>query len=408
MRNQRGMTLVMAMALALVLGILGYALVQVAQYETRFMVKGTKSDAAFYLANAGIEYAIYKIRNAENYSGSETVILGDGVFVSSTTALGNDEYEITSTGYIPDETNPKEKRTIKAKVTRTGGMPGADDDSVIRGAQEVQVSDNTSMRGTLRCNAKITVEGGTLKIYKGPHSGQGDVLSHTDILIKSTGHLHFDPTDDDAELRARGNIYPNGEIKDCDEYSPGDTTSDTDKLDLSISFDTTTLLDKCCTHGSTWDSEFNLSSGTTHVQYFPNGITFNSNTVFVGTGTLVAKAGEKIKFNCSVGSYKDSNPFNSTFCRMNIIILGGTGAQEVDFAGSGTKFAIWGYICCGKLIKYDRPFSHKGALEAWGMEGLSLKISDVVWLQWEDFPPDNRPPGFAGNIAINKWEEITT
>lgn len=415
MRNQRGMTLVMAMALMLVLGILGYALVQVGQYETRFMVKGKKSDAAFYLANAGVEWAMHELKSDSSYTGTDTAeSLGDGEFEVSVTDLGDDTYEITSTGYIPDQTNPKEKRTIKAKVIRDMVDPGEDHATCFAGAQKIDIGSDTHFRGSLRCNEEIKVTGtGKLWMHRHPVIGKGDVLSHTDISVALNAKINMDSdsTDPGDAVRARGTItYPVGGIVNAEHIVPGDDTADTDYMNFTCPVDTTVLLADKVTHTQTsWNQEFNLSSGTTHVQYFPGGITFNSNTVFVGTGTIVAPGGGTgITFNCNIGSYNVVNAFNSTFCRMNIFILGGTSAQNVDFHGD--KTALWGYVWCGKKLKMKsgNKLSHKGAMGSWASASWALEIDDSCHFQWAGWAPDNAPPGVEVEIKITKWEEITT
>ncbi len=88
---------------------------------TTVHIKGTRlavSDAqALELAQAGIDKAIYELNQNAAYTGEAGTALGAGVFSTVVTSInGNNKY-ISSTGYIPNSTNPTTKKTIKITAT---------------------------------------------------------------------------------------------------------------------------------------------------------------------------------------------------------------------------------------------------------------------------------------------------
>lgn len=71
---------------------------------------------AFALAEAGIDAAAYQLNQNPSYTGETNTALGNGVFTISVASIDGSSRRITSTGYVPNSTNPIATKTIKATV----------------------------------------------------------------------------------------------------------------------------------------------------------------------------------------------------------------------------------------------------------------------------------------------------
>ena len=117
MNNERGLTIIMAVLLMLVLVTLGQGMLFIARQEKTNILSLKLTQTAFYLAEAGIEQAVARLRFWEDYPGEGWVPLGRGGFsmkVEEQKKPG--EYAIHSTGYLPHPRDPVARRDIEATV----------------------------------------------------------------------------------------------------------------------------------------------------------------------------------------------------------------------------------------------------------------------------------------------------
>lgn len=84
----------------------------------RFNSNLIQKEQAIHLAEAGVDYAVWKLnKTAGAYTGPETITLGStGAFTVSITNVGSAFKKVTSTGYVPNAANPRAKQTIKVDV----------------------------------------------------------------------------------------------------------------------------------------------------------------------------------------------------------------------------------------------------------------------------------------------------
>ena len=162
MKDEKGIALVLALILMVVLSILAVAMVFLGRYETGFLVKERLSDAALYIADGGVEFVINELQENLGYQGTEAHPVGNvgqfTVTVSTQDQLAN-HYEITSIGFVPDAANPRETRTVSCVVNIVKGTP-----RFAVGAKEgITVAENTTIKGDLRSDGQIKL-GNKVKI----------------------------------------------------------------------------------------------------------------------------------------------------------------------------------------------------------------------------------------------------
>jgi len=119
-RDEKGVALILVVALLGVLSVLAAAMVSLGRYETKFLVKERLSDAALYIADGGVEYAINKLQKDSSYRGPTADFIGSrGEFHVSVSTQGQpaNHYEITSIGYVPDAASFRAKRVVRSVVS---------------------------------------------------------------------------------------------------------------------------------------------------------------------------------------------------------------------------------------------------------------------------------------------------
>lgn len=157
MMARRGYVLLMALVFA---GLMAAALVSVIDYATlgaRSQRHSVVSAQALSLAEAGIDKAVYELNQNGNYSGETNTSLPGGTFVTSIESIGGTK-RITSTGYVPDQTNPDTTRTVKA----TAGINTSVVSFVFAvqiGNGGVQMGNNSTVYGSIYANGSISGSG---------------------------------------------------------------------------------------------------------------------------------------------------------------------------------------------------------------------------------------------------------
>jgi Tfp pilus assembly protein PilX len=85
------------------------------QFSTKSTGAQISDSQAIYLAEAGIHYGIYSLKQDSGWTGTSfPVSLGEGTFSVNVTDLGGSEYRLTSTGTVNGQF-----RTIQLDVTAT-------------------------------------------------------------------------------------------------------------------------------------------------------------------------------------------------------------------------------------------------------------------------------------------------
>lgn len=117
--NKKGMVLIFILAYIFVLILIVTSFVTLTNNEIRTARYGGDSLRAFFLADAGVEKALYELTMDSLYSGESDVSLGEGVYDVNVVAMG-DQREITAIGYIPNKTAPRAQRAVSVTAEKSG------------------------------------------------------------------------------------------------------------------------------------------------------------------------------------------------------------------------------------------------------------------------------------------------
>lgn len=178
--GKKGFVLAIVLALTILLVIIAAGFIALTNNELRIAKHFTDSMKAFYLAEAGIEKAIYELSKNDLYLGETNIGLGDGVYDVNIKAL-IDEKEIVSTGYIPDKISPTAIRKIRVVVKR----PAAGCVSLDAAVVGLTNGNNIDVRGTALIDGK---EGIGIKIpdlNMVTTGGDADILGQPPTLEQS-------------------------------------------------------------------------------------------------------------------------------------------------------------------------------------------------------------------------------
>ncbi|MCL5667144.1 MAG: hypothetical protein M1383_05245 [Patescibacteria group bacterium] len=158
-RTQQGQIIIFALVFLAIIMTAAAAIMNYTTVNLRGERQALQKDQALYLAEAGLDKAVDALNQDPNYSGESNTVLGSGVFTVLVTALSGNSKIITSTGYIPDSSNPQSARTVKAVLSV--------DDSVIAFNYGVQagnggfvMSGGSAVNGNIYSNGNIAATNG--------------------------------------------------------------------------------------------------------------------------------------------------------------------------------------------------------------------------------------------------------
>jgi hypothetical protein len=92
------------------------AMINAALQQGKNTTVSTMSAQAIALADAGLDNALYQMNQNQSFVGESNITLGNGVYTTVITSIGSNSKTITSTGYIPNSSNPVVSRTVKVTV----------------------------------------------------------------------------------------------------------------------------------------------------------------------------------------------------------------------------------------------------------------------------------------------------
>jgi len=209
-KNERGVALVLTLALLVVLSVLAVAMVFLGRYETNFLIKERLSDSALYIADGGIEYALNRLHEGSDYRGPTTYSVGNaGEFRVSVSIDGQppDRYEITSVGCVPTVANPQETRTVRLLVDLTEEISEVFEHAIAS-------QDNITLQGNVNINSDEP-------------QGEGDIYSGGNILLQNNATVNGDAS-------AVGTITTQGSSTITGEQNPGAEPLDFPAVDTAM------------------------------------------------------------------------------------------------------------------------------------------------------------------------------
>ncbi len=409
-KDEKGIALVLVLVLMLVLSVLAVAMVFLGTSETKFLVKERLSDASLYIADGGVEYGINELQNDTSYRGPTSYSVANvGEFSVNISTQGQpaNHYVITSIGYVPDATNPRETRTVSCVVNIVVGTP-----PFAVGAKDgITVASNVTIKGDIRSDGQIVLGS---NVYIEPSSAgasDGSIYTSTGIAkgVDITGNLYMQPG---REIKSRGptnasqggdtaatGIYQESKIK---SGSPliveGDTSSDTAPLG---SFSSVDLIALDAMEQVTY-SEFTVISDPTFdllgkVHKFEQGVRFDSNIEFLGQGTIWVTGGSG-----TYGLELASNVYGEGggYADANLIVSGGTWSGADIMINSNVK--INGLISGTTQVDANSNVDINGVIESGG----TINVDANVTIQWGEFGFQVPTTGFPAATIVKSWQEL--
>lgn len=409
-KDEKGIALVLALILMLVLSVLAVAMVFLGTSETKFLVKERLSDSALYIADGGVEYAINELQNDTNYRGPTAYSVANaGEFSVSISTQGQpaNHYVITSIGYVPNAASPRETRTVSSIVNIIPGTP-----PFAVGAKDgITVASNVTIKGDLRSDGQIVLGS---NVYIEPSSAgasDGSIYTSTGMArgVDITGNLYMQPG---REIKSRGptnasqggdtaatGIYDESKIK---SGSPliveGDTSGDTAPIGSFSSVDFTAL---DAMEQVTY-SEFTVISDPTFdllskVHKFEQGVRFDSNIEFLGQGTIWVTGGSG-----TYGLELASNVYGEGggYADVNLIVSGGTWSGADIMINSNVK--INGLISGTTQIDANSNVDINGVIESGG----TINVDANVTIQWGEFGFQVPIAGATQATIVRSWQEL--
>jgi len=401
-RDEKGIAFLMVVALLAILSILAVAMVFLGTYETRFEIKGRLSDAALYIADGGVEYAINELQKDLDYRGPTTYSVGtEGQFIVVVSTQGQPEnyYIIISTGYVPDVTNFKEKRMVRSVVNIVPGTP-----PYAIGAKEgLTVASNITIRGDLRSDGQIVLGNNVFIEPSSPGASDGSIYTSTGMAkgVWITGNLYMEPG---REIKSRGptnesqggdtpstGIYQESRIRSGNPFiGEGDTSSDTAPLDSYCSVDLPALdnMDKV-------NEVFHLDG---KVHKFTEGVRFSSNITFEGEGTIWVSGGSGRQYGLELCS----NVYGpgGGYADVNLIVSGGTWDTADIMINSNVK--INGLISGTTQVNANSNVDINGVIESGG----TINVNSNVTVQWGEFGFEVPIAGGNPTTVVRSWREL--
>ncbi len=175
LRGEVGVTLVSVMIIIVLTTILGAGLLTSATMEYKIVHRLEDRKQAYYLAQAGIEYARYRLQKDLTWrvEESEPQYLGNGYFVLSIVDNGDNQLLLRSTGWVADVSKTLE---VDLLYTTAGGTELVEELAgylIISGGATMQFSNHIILDGDIRSNGDIefynrkTIPGDVLIIASG-------------------------------------------------------------------------------------------------------------------------------------------------------------------------------------------------------------------------------------------------
>ena len=190
MRNNSGQGVLAVMILVVLVGvIMGTVLVFMTGSESRFRVLSAQNAKAFYAAEAGIDFIVYRLNltNGTTYPYSIIdVSLGSAVFdVSIETTSIENRFKINSIGYYPDRTAAKTKRGIECFLQFSGGEADTVWDYAVCSKTDIIMFNSATTQSTPTANQGHIRTNGNIEL-KNSSIVNGDAIATGTVDIKDS------------------------------------------------------------------------------------------------------------------------------------------------------------------------------------------------------------------------------
>ncbi len=156
--QQNGFILIIGIVVMAILFTVSTSLWGYTSMQIKSSRQAVTQSQAMQIAEAGIDKAIYELNQDSSFNGEAGVDVAGGEFTTSVSTIDSSNKQISSTGYVPDSTNPTDQITIKVKVS-------IDLDNIAFnfgvqvGAGGLTMGNNSSIIGNVYSNGNISGSG---------------------------------------------------------------------------------------------------------------------------------------------------------------------------------------------------------------------------------------------------------
>ncbi len=161
MISSRGQIFPIVLIVVGVMLVLTLVIIGGAQVYWQNAVYSTRSEKALGLAEAGVDKALVSLnKTGGSYSGETETALSDGSYAVVITTKDVATKVITSTGYIPNKTSPKVKKTLRIETSK--GVGAAFIYGIQVGEGGLQLGNENTIKGSIYSNGSIIMGNGNI------------------------------------------------------------------------------------------------------------------------------------------------------------------------------------------------------------------------------------------------------
>lgn len=156
--NQQGQILILGIVIMAILFTMSASLWGYTHIQVKASRQAVERSQALQLAEAGIDKAIAELNLDSNFNGESAVAFGPGEFTTTVATVDSNNKTITSTGFIPDSSNPTSEVTVKMNVSIDLSEVSFNF-GVQVGEAGLSMGNNSSIIGNVYSNGSVTGSG---------------------------------------------------------------------------------------------------------------------------------------------------------------------------------------------------------------------------------------------------------
>jgi Tfp pilus assembly protein PilX len=116
-KNKKGQIIIIGLVFFAIMILFSTATLRYVSTYQKSEHQNIEKNQALQLAEAGMDEAAYQLNQDSGYTGESNTALGSGTFTTSVSTVNSTTRAITSTGYIPDSSNPQAVSVVKSTMT---------------------------------------------------------------------------------------------------------------------------------------------------------------------------------------------------------------------------------------------------------------------------------------------------
>lgn len=424
-----GVLLLLTFVTTLGLALLADSILTIAQ-----STRASQLIVAQALCDAGVEKAIWELNNDSNYSGDTDVDLETGVIDIAVSGT-SDTKNVLVTAYVPNKTESRQQRTVRAKLTADNNEAGfAFHYGIQVGESGLEMSNNAKVVGNVYSGGSI--DGGTKAGFFGDVyiSGDGNYLDQIEVGCDAADDdglglaTEVCPIDGNAHVFSiidsyiHGDAYYNSISNTTIEGTSYPGSESPPSIDLPIPDTDIDLWKSWAANGGTYNGNYTLSGTGVEATLGPKKIdgnltitnlsTLNLGGVLWVTGNMVFSQNAIIELDPSFGPNSGMIIVDGTITTENNVAIQGSGDPAsyllllstssadpaVDVANNSDSvvyYAANGYI----------DVANNARIRSITAKGLRLKNGAIVEYD-TGLANSNFSAGPGGSWVLKEWQIV--